>query len=373
MFLTIKNSMKNQLILFVGCLLNVTQIGFIEKDIIFLLLVSSSCLLMTYRNNKWIKLILFSATILLASFFLKFVLFFPVLLYVMIDDEKPYTYFLFSILGSGLIFLGDIKNWRISISYFFLIVITLYLKKQAEKNRCLVEEFHRLDLASKEQQFLLNQQNLTLINEQNLTLDLGIAEERNRIARDIHDNVGHLLSSSLIQIGALQVINHDENLEKPLELLNATVKEGMDTIRESVHNLHDDSLNLKQSLVQIVDNFQECPIELTYTITSPLSSTLKIDFLMIIRESLANVMKHSQSSNVILEIIEQPGFYRVRIKDNGVSAEFHKNPVEIGMGLASMKERITKQSGRLTAERLIDGFQVLAIVPREKKGENKCV
>lgn len=296
--------------------------------------------------------------------------FFPVLLYDLIDEEKSYTYLLFSTLGGMLILVSDINNITIIISYFFLLVTALCLKSQAEKNSRLLEEFHQLDLSSKEQQFLLNQQNLNLIKEQNLNLYLGISEERNRIARDIHDNVGHLLSSSLIQIGALRVLNQDENLKEPLALLNATVQEGMDNIRESVHNLHDDSLNLEQSLVHIVDNFQDSSIELTYKITSQLSSSLKMDFLMVIRESLANVMKHAQSTKVILEVVEQPAFYRLRIKDNGTNSnDLSKSPIETGMGLASMKERINKQGGRLTVERLSDGFQVLAIIPKLKKGE----
>lgn len=370
MSIDLRSSLRNKLFLLIGCLLNINQMRFVEKDVVFVLLIVASSLLLFYLKNLFFNIVVLFGTVLLGIYFSKYVLFFPVLLYDLADEEKPFTYLLFSVLGCMLILVSDISNIAISISYFFLIVTSMYLKSQAEKNSRLLQEFHQLDLSSKEQQFLLNQQNLNLIKEQNLNLNLGISEERNRIARDIHDNVGHLLSSSLIQIGALRVLNQNKNLEEPLILLNATVQEGMDNIRESVHNLHDDSLNLEQSLGHIVDNFKNSSIELTYTITSDLSSSLKMDFLMIIRESLANVMKHAKSSKVILEVVEQPAFYRVRIKDDGINNyELNKNPVEMGMGLASMKERINKQGGHLTSERLKDGFQVVAIVPKLKKGE----
>ncbi len=58
---------------------------------------------------------------------------------------------------------------------------------------------------------------------QETQLALQIVEERNRIARDIHDNVGHLLSSAILQIGALEMINQEPKLKEPLENLSATV------------------------------------------------------------------------------------------------------------------------------------------------------
>lgn len=78
---------------------------------------------------------------------------------------------------------------------------------------------------------------------QETQLALQIVEERNRIARDIHDNVGHLLSSAILQIGALEMINQEPKLKEPLENLSATVHTGMDRIRQSVHDLHETSIS----------------------------------------------------------------------------------------------------------------------------------
>lgn len=71
---------------------------------------------------------------------------------------------------------------------------------------------------------------------------LATLNERNRIAREIHDNVGHLLSRSLLQVGALQVVNRDETVRQGLDTMRDTLSGAMDSIRRSVHDLHDESV-----------------------------------------------------------------------------------------------------------------------------------
>ncbi len=364
----VKYGLKNKGLLLVGCALNLYQEEFVVKDIGLILLMVVSSLLIVYQPNFLLKGSVLVGTIILAVFFSKYALLFPVLLYDLLEREKLSTYILFPFIGIVLIVISYLDDFSVSLFYLFLGLLAVYLNGQTGNYLRLLDDHQALSLSSNEQQFLLEKQNFELIEEQNLNLTLGISEERNRIARDIHDNVGHLLSSSLIQIGALKVLNQDETLIEPLKLLDATVQEGMENIRESVHDLHDDSLNLKQSLEQIVDRFQECPIEFHYAVKQPLSASLKMDVLMIVRESLANVMKHTNSTKVILEVVEQPAFYRILVKDNG-NRNHTKTPMETGMGLNSMKERIGKQGGRLTAEQQADGFQVLAIVPK-RKGED---
>lgn len=363
-----KVGFKNKGLLLIGCLLNLYQDEFVVKDIGFILLIIVSSLLIIYQPGSLMKALALIGTIVLAVFFSKYALFFPVLLYDFLERDKGVTYIIFPFIDIVLIVISYLDNFSVLAFYLFLGLMAIYLREEMEKSLKLSEDYRRLDLSSKEHRFLLEKQNFHLIEEQNLNLTLGIAEERNRISRDIHDNVGHLLSSSLIQIGALNVLNQDVKLEDPLNLLEATVQEGMDNIRDSVHNLHDDSLNLKESLLFIVDSFQEYSIEFHYDIKEAIGAGLKMDLLMIIRESLANVMKHSNGTKVFLEVVEQPAFYRVLIKDNG-SNNVSKNPLEVGMGLNSMKERMMKQGGRLTAEQQSDGFQVLAIIPKESGEE----
>lgn len=360
----IKYGSQNKAIILLGCFFTSYQQGFIVKDIGFILLIIVSGLLVVYRPTLLVKGLVLIGTIVLSVYFAKYALFFPVLLYDLLEDETLYSYVLFPFIGI-LIVISYIKQPMVLMFYLVFGIIAIVLSRQTQKVLRLEESYRELDQSSHEQRYLLEKQNYILTEEQNLNLTLGISEERNRIARDIHDNVGHLLSSSLIQIGALRVINQDQQLVEPLNYLDETIQEGMDNIRESVHNLHDDSLNLEQSLTYIVDSFQEFPIEFNYAVKHNLSASLKMDFLMIVRESLANIMKHSNGTKVLIEVVEKPMFHRLLIKDNGTK-KLAANPVGRGMGLNSMKERVTKQGGRLTAEQQVDGFQVLAIVPKEK-------
>ena len=67
----------------------------------------------------------------------------------------------------------------------------------------------------------------------------------NRIAREIHDNVGHMLTRALLQTGALAVCIKEESLKASVAALQETLDSAMTSIRSSVHKLHDDAIPLK--------------------------------------------------------------------------------------------------------------------------------
>ena len=82
---------------------------------------------------------------------------------------------------------------------------------------------------------------------------LATLAERARIAREIHDNVGHLLTRSVLQVEALQVVHaEDEQVRADLAQVGATLHEAMDTVRKSVHDLHDDAFDLRSRLESVV-------------------------------------------------------------------------------------------------------------------------
>ena len=71
------------------------------------------------------------------------------------------------------------------------------------------------------------------MEKQETEVHLATLKERNRIAREIHDNVGHMLSRSILQLGALKALNHDSSLSAPLSELHKTLNTAMDSIRTS--------------------------------------------------------------------------------------------------------------------------------------------
>ena len=90
-----------------------------------------------------------------------------------------------------------------------------------------------------EHDMLVAQNTRQLLESQDNMVLTATLSERNRIAREIHDNVGHMLTRSILQTGAIKVINKDDRLEKPLAQLQSTLDTAMDSMRKSVHDLHD--------------------------------------------------------------------------------------------------------------------------------------
>ena len=84
---------------------------------------------------------------------------------------------------------------------------------------------------SREAALLLEEKNRELIERQDYEIRLATLNERGRIAREIHDHVGHLLSRSILQIGALMVTASNEEEKENLSTLHETLSQAMDRIR----------------------------------------------------------------------------------------------------------------------------------------------
>lgn len=162
----------------------------------------------------------------------------------------------------------------------------------------------------------LERQNRELLDKQDYEVRLATLNERNRIAREIHDNVGHLLSRSLLQVGALQVVNRDETVRQGLDTVKDTLSGAMDSIRRSVHDLHDESVDLHMQLEAMLRDFTFCPVKLDYD-SGEMDRGLKLAFLAIVREALSNVMRHSDATMASVTVREHPALYQLIIRDNG--------------------------------------------------------
>ena len=362
-----KANLASKLLILIACFLTLIQVDFQLTDIALVLLVTFTSLLLEYRRSKVVQALAFCGTLMLSLFIARYVFFLPVIFFDYLEPKKKWTLGLCLLLSLALLVRHRVTEVSILVTCGFIVLVSLFLKVRLVAYVELKSKYESLEQSSERQQFILTKENSNLIDKQNLNLSLGISNERNRIARDIHDNVGHLLSSAMIQLGAINVLNQDIKLQEPLALVSQTVEEGMENIRQSVHELHDESLNLKHSIEHIIDNLHGQTVSFRYLLTSTLDNQLKIDFLMIVREALANSMKYSNGTQIKLDLVEQPGFYRLLIQDNGTGQKAF-NPTENGIGILSMKKRMSGQCGRLTAEQTAQGFRVLAIVPKNRGG-----
>ena len=214
---------------------------------------------------------------------------------------------------------------------------------------------------SAETNFLLQDRNRLLLEKQDYEIHTAMLQERNRIAREIHDNAGHMLSRCILLTGMIKTINTDKKCEESLELLEGELAKTMDSMRNSVHDLHKDAMNLQEKLQEILAQFVFCPASIDYDAGPDMPSHIKYAFLAITKEALTNVAKHSNATNVQIRITEHPAIYQLIISDNGTN-KTHDTPRD-GMGLQNIKERVKALQGTL---QIIQekGFRIFISVPK---------
>lgn len=250
--------------------------------------------------------------------------------------------------------------------------LSFYLARKNDEHNQLKKMIHVFRDNSVETEMILRSANQQLIENQNDQIYIATLRERNRIAREIHDNVGHMLSRSILQVGALLAICRDETLTHHLKNLKESLDDAMDNIRNSVHDLHDESIDLHTALDSLVNNFTFCPAQLTCDVTKQIPKEVKYCFLAITKEALNNIIKHSNATHVTIMVKEHPGFYQLLIEDNGTkyssatdtsSAPPHTKafPSGSGIGLSNMKDRVSALNGilHITADK---GFRIFVSI-----------
>ena len=251
----------------------------------------------------------------------------------------------------------------------------------------LEQEYKRVRDDSRE--LMLEKKNQDLLEKQDTEVYLATLKERNRIAREIHDNVGHMLSRSILMVGALKTVNQAENLKVPMEQLDQTLNEAMTNVRQSVHDLHDESVNLKEVMESLAEEFRFCPVQLTYDMGYDIPKEIKYSFIAITKEALNNVMRHSNANEVKILAREHPGLYQLIIEDNGTLDERIRpngdreeyaekesagktgntrkteNTECSGIGIKNMKKRVRILGGTIQIQKE-NGFRIFITVPKNE-------
>lgn len=239
--------------------------------------------------------------------------------------------------------------------FLLVLAIAFLLAAYTRKNEKLVRELHQIRDRSTEAEIHLKERNQALIQKQNFEIHAATLAERNRIAREIHDNVGHLLTRSLLQTGALNVTNQDPSLAEPLATLNDTLNTAMTSIRTSVHDLYDESIDLCHVLQDIVSQDHAIPIRLEYDVEHELPREIKYAFISIVKEAIHNIDKHSNGTTGKVTVREHPGFLLLQIRDNG---DCRNDPfTSDGIGLSGIRDRVSSLGGTLRID-TNHGFQI---------------
>ena len=230
-------------------------------------------------------------------------------------------------------------------------------------------EFRKTIDEGEEKTLLLAEKNRALIEKQNYEIYAATLRERNRIAREIHDNVGHVLSRTILLTGAVKAVNKDQNLAPMLDGLDDSLNSAMDSIRSSVHDLHDEAINLQEELKRIIRDFKYCKVELKYDASDKMDSNVKYCYACVVKEALSNIMKYSDATYVKITVREHPALYQLCVEDNGRGGTENMDK-NTGIGLKNMQDRVQALNGTLRIEGE-KGFRIFAMIPKEMPKEKE--
>ena len=260
----------------------------------------------------------------------------------------------------------------------FGFILAFFLWSHTRQYEILTRNFRQSRDDSEEHALLLSEKNKALLEKQDYEIYAATLRERNRIAREIHDNVGHVLSRSILMTAACKTINKNEALDPLLGNLEESLNGAMNSIRSSVHDLHDDAVNLEDAIKGLVKDFTFCPVTLTYDMSRQVPREVKYSLISITKEGLSNVMRHSNADSVNILLREHPALYQLCIEDNGtlgskipdIQTDADSNKMETvsgGMGLSNIRDRVKALGGtvQITQEK---GFRIFVTIP--KSGSN---
>lgn len=328
-----------------------------------------SCLFIYYDDNR-IKLggsIIFA---LICLFFPSYIIFLPLVIYDILHSKYQYGLFMVPL----LIIYNLTSYSAIDISFTSVfILLALFLKYKTDHLLLRTKEFNELRDDSAQISQWLEEKNQSLLHNQDYEVNLATLNERNRISKELHDSIGHLLSRSLLQVGAMITISKDEVMKEGLSDLKESLSDGMDQIRSSIHNMYDESIDLYLHIERLTKEFTFCSINYDYDIKNPPSISLKHSFIAITKEALANIMKHSNATQVTLLLREHPAMYQLIIQDNGVldnqarkslEKAFEIQNYEEGMGLRNIIDRVKAFDGNINIT-MEHGFKLFISIPKK--------
>ncbi len=183
----------------------------------------------------------------------------------------------------------------------------------------------------------------------------GQEEERNRLAKDLHDGLGGMLSGVKLQLGAMKgnlILSeeHGRTFNNALGKLDESISE----MRRVAHNMMPEALmklGLQQALQDYCDGLSASqPFKITgefYGLEKRLESSVEIVVYRIVQELLNNAVKHSDATTILAQVMRQDNNLSITVEDNGKGFDTATTDFTKGAGLANVKSRVDYLKGQL--------------------------
>jgi signal transduction histidine kinase len=179
--------------------------------------------------------------------------------------------------------------------------------------------------------------------------DLATTKERNRVAREIHDSLGHFLTVVHVQLEAARThLDSAPQLSREcLSRARRLTEEGLADVRRSVALLRTSPMEarpLRQGVSELVGEFRTSGVEGDLVVSGsprPLAQAVEFALYRATQEALTNVRRHARASRVAIELTYEAALVRLSIRDDGVGA----TETDGGFGLLGLRERVQLVGG----------------------------
>jgi signal transduction histidine kinase len=209
--------------------------------------------------------------------------------------------------------------------------------------------------------------------------DRRVAEERLRIARELHDAVGHHVALINVQAGALALLLDDEDRSQARQSvahIQRASEEALEDLRLTVGLLREPGLEKVEpaepvpgldQLEELICSFADAGLRVTREVTGharPLPEAVELTAYRVIQESLTNTRKHADCDAAVVRLGYTPGTLSLAVEDEGNAVTRGGGRMPEGHGIVGMRERVAALGGRLSAGPRPDGgYRVLAELP----------
>ncbi len=248
---------------------------------------------------------------------------------------------------------------------FFILMVFVTIAVFFNYSRILSEEKAKLNRLNTE----LKKANEMLEEKNQKIKELTIFEERNRIAREIHDSVGHNLTGLIMNLDYCEKLAdiQPSGVKPQIAASREIAKESLAEIRRSVQALKPKSIErlpLIKSLEELIESSKKkFNTNIRLNIKGEIFNTLP-DFNIVIyraiQEAITNSYKHGKATEIEITITFGRKDFSMLIKDNGTGAK----KFSMGNGLTGMSERVKEFEGNVSFYRK-DGFMINIFVPSE--------
>lgn len=302
-----------------------------------------------FKENKYIKwLIIPLSIILVISNYNFFSILFP-----LVNADAYFN--VYTSTTRGLLQVG-INFLEIINILFFILFLIVYIANQVQENERMTQEL-----------IMIHQVNHELENYAAVSEKIAEDKERKRLAREIHDTLGHALTGIAAGVDAcIAMIDiNPEATKAQLQVISKVVRQGIVDVRNSLNKLRPGALEqhgFKGALENMIEEFtsvSDLTITLDYRLDKVDFENTKEDILFrVIQESITNAVRHGDATHVDISLYIEDNSLYLKIQDNGQGCE----EIHYGFGLKQMTERLSMINGKVTYDGHY-GFLTIVTIP----------